>query len=69
MNKVQPEEAKHAMPGMGKKIGGMTNAQAKTNWRCAVCKFSNQSDLTACGMCREAKQVLKEAIVQPSVAA
>jgi hypothetical protein len=46
------------MPGIGKRIGG--NKPESGKWRCKICKFSNESDLDKCGMCRELKQVLKE---------
>eukprot|EP00347_Sterkiella_histriomuscorum_P015710 403355980 len=49
------------MPGFGKKIGGQNNQNIKNgDWRCATCKFNNKGENESCGMCREAKKVLKE---------
>lgn len=50
--------------GHGVKIG--TIGKANDRWRCKTCKFSNECQLDTCGMCREPKQVLKEATIQKS---
>ena len=46
------------MKGRGKMIG--TNGLKSKAWRCKICKFNNDSELEACGMCREPKKVMKE---------
>lgn len=65
----KPEEEKKgsiAMVGRGVKIGGGIEAK-KGEWRCKVCKFKNAEDdadgqaVIKCTMCKEPKQVMKEA--------
>ncbi|CDW82662.1 UNKNOWN [Stylonychia lemnae] len=58
-HKEEVKQPKLAMVGVGKKIG-TSNVKVQGDWRCATCKFSNTSDKESCGMCREAKKVLKE---------
>lgn len=37
--------------GQGKMVGGIGDKSGK--WRCKICKFSNDAELDACGMCKE----------------
>jgi hypothetical protein len=56
------------MPGHGVRIGGGVK---KGEWRCKVCKFKNvpieddeeekEGGIERCNMCKEPKQVMKEA--------
>ena len=59
------------MPGHGTKIGGGVETK-KGEWRCKICKFKNvpneeeeskDGEVERCNMCKEPKQVMREAPV------
>ena len=53
-------KTKEPMTGVAIVLGGGKSLASEGKWRCKICTFTNEKELTECHKCHNTKQVLKE---------